>query len=152
MSTNPAAATRSTKYKDPGIKHLLIKQGSPQTNSIVESFNCLINDVLASRRYIPSGADTQTLLLVVQSSYSTEGAAPSIAHLSDEEWQAKRQELFAKRMVNHKQPNIYELTRKISSKAGILMHLFINAPTRQPKHFEDSLTTTCLLILSLCDK
>ncbi|SFU01762.1 integrase core domain-containing protein, partial [Halomonas saccharevitans] len=92
-----------------GIEHRLIKPGRPQTNGMVERFNGRISDVLATRRYT-SGEDLEQTLKRYTWLYNHHIPQKALHHQSPiavmKEWQAKRPELFTKRVVNHTGPDM----------------------------------------------
>lgn len=94
-----------------GIDHRLIKPGRPQTNGMVERFNGRICDVLATRRYA-SGEDLEQTLKRYAWLYNHHIPQKALHHQSPitamKEWQAKRPELFTKRVVNHAGPDTPE--------------------------------------------
>ena len=91
-----------------GIEHRLIKPGRPQTNGMVERFNGRISDVLATRRYT-SGEDLEQTLKRYAWLYNHHIPQKALHHQSPitamKEWQAKRPELFTKRVVNYAGPD-----------------------------------------------
>ena len=96
------------------IEHRLIKPGRPQTNGMVERFNGRISDVLATRRYT-SGEDLEQTLKRYMWLYNHHIPQKALHHQSPivvmKEWQAKRPELFTKRVVNHTGPDNYSVSR-----------------------------------------
>jgi len=91
-----------------GIEHRLIKPGRPQTNGMVERFNGRISDVLATRRYESSDDLEQTLKRYcwLYNHHIPQKALhhqPPISAMK--EWQAKRPELFNRRVINHTGPD-----------------------------------------------
>ncbi|QJQ95216.1 MULTISPECIES: IS481 family transposase [Halomonadaceae] len=91
-----------------GIEHRLIKPGRPQTNGMVERFNGRISDVLATRRYV-SGEDLEQTLKRYCWLYNHHISQKALYHQSPiaamKEWQAKRPELFTKRVISHAAPD-----------------------------------------------
>ena len=75
---------------------------------MVERFNGRISDVLATRRYT-SGEDLEQTLKRYCWLYNHHIPQKALHHQSPiaamKEWQAKRPELFTKRVVNHTGPD-----------------------------------------------
>lgn len=90
------------EYQANGIEHRLIKPGRPQTNGMVERSNGRISDVLATRRYT-SGEDLEQTLKRYARLYNHHITQKALHHQSAiaamKEWQSKRSEIFAKRVV-----------------------------------------------------
>ena len=76
---------------------------------MVERFNGRISDVLATRRF--SGEDLEQTLKRYCWLYNHHIPQKALHHQSPvasmKEWQAKRPELFTKRVVNHPGPDTY---------------------------------------------
>ncbi|QFT85268.1 hypothetical protein FIU88_09800 [Halomonas sp. THAF12] len=75
---------------------------------MVERFNGRISDVLATRRYT-SGEDLEQTLKRYMWLYNHHIPQKALHHQSPivvmKEWQAKRPDLFTKRVVNHMGPD-----------------------------------------------
>jgi transposase InsO family protein len=87
-----------------GIEHRLTPPMRPQTNGMVERFNCRIEDVLQSHRF-RSGKDLEANILRYVHLYNSQlpqsalkGRTPINALKG---WQCQRPDLFRKRVYNH---------------------------------------------------
>ncbi|GAA0564347.1 hypothetical protein GCM10008997_10780 [Halomonas salifodinae] len=88
----------------------MIQPGRPQTNGMLERFNGRISDVLATRRYTSAEGLEQTLKRycwpnnhrIPQKALHHQ---PPITATQD--WEAKRPEVFHKRVINHRGPDTW---------------------------------------------
>jgi len=90
------------------VEHRLIRPGHPQTNGMVERFNGRISDVLATYRY-ESREDLEQTLKRYCWLYNHHIPQKALHHqppiAAMKEWQAKRPELFIRRVINHPGPD-----------------------------------------------
>jgi transposase InsO family protein len=92
-----------------GIEHRLIKPRHPQTNGMVERFNGRISEVVKQTRF-ESAAQLQSTLANYLLAYNHHIPQKALGHCSPvealQQWQAKRPELFVKRVYKRAEPDI----------------------------------------------